>query len=232
MPDIDAFALKTPEERGGEYVRRLVRDLGLTIEQAAGLVGNLLYESGGFAKLQEVHPLIPGSRGGFGVAQWTGRRREAFEDYARKHGLSVNTDACNYGFLITEIRGLTSFYARLRAARDLAEACHITHVSYECPSDALDGSYRSGPDRLKWAQRALAGAQAAAPAPGAPTAPAPPRQAGPAADDVYRDLVAAAVEVLQRLLRETGDYDGKIDRLWGPQSHQAAVGFQKRISQC
>ena len=56
---------------------RLMRDLGLTDLQAAGLLGNLGHESGGFRQLQEVAPAVAGSRGGWGLAQWTGPRRVA-----------------------------------------------------------------------------------------------------------------------------------------------------------
>jgi hypothetical protein len=45
----------------------LMRDLGLTDIQAAGLLGNLGHESGGFRQLQEIAPAVPGSRGGWGL---------------------------------------------------------------------------------------------------------------------------------------------------------------------
>jgi tail lysozyme len=64
------FAQKAPG-----IMSNLTQDFGLTREQAAGLVGNFGAETGGFAKLQEVKPLVPGSRGGWGWAQWTGPRR-------------------------------------------------------------------------------------------------------------------------------------------------------------
>ena len=66
--------------RGDLYAQRapmimadLKRELGLTHEQAAGLVGNLGYESAGFKALQEGRPIS--GAGGFGYAQWTGPRR-------------------------------------------------------------------------------------------------------------------------------------------------------------
>jgi hypothetical protein len=216
------------EERGGWVVHHLMADLGLTMEQASGLVGNWAYESSGLSVLQERLPTVPGSKGGAGWAMWTGPRRLAFEDYARKRGLSINADECNYKFAVFELKGSqASFLMQLNATKDLATACKLTHSLYERPSDVLDGSYRSGPDRLKWAQRALAGARAVKAAPQGPTPVVPP---GPPPDGAFRDLVGAAVELLQRLLRETGDYDGKIDRLWGPASEQALMSFQRRAA--
>ena len=45
---------------------RLMRDLGLTDLQAAGLLGNLGHESGGFRQLQEIAPAVAGLPGRLG----------------------------------------------------------------------------------------------------------------------------------------------------------------------
>ncbi|MDB4356384.1 phage tail tip lysozyme, partial [Akkermansiaceae bacterium] len=66
------------QSTSAQLVKDLMRDFGLTEFQAAGLVGNLAYESGNFKQLQEKEPLIPGSKGGYGFAQWTGVRRDGF----------------------------------------------------------------------------------------------------------------------------------------------------------
>jgi hypothetical protein len=150
----------TWEQRGGWVVRRLEKDAGFTIEQAAGLVGNLGYESNEFRTLQEIKPLIPGSRGGAGWAQWTGPRRRNFEAWCAENALSPSSDKANYGFLLHELKGdFKGFAAKLRLVLSIEDACRMTHEVYERPSDVLDGSYRSGPARLKYAKRALAGAQ-------------------------------------------------------------------------
>jgi hypothetical protein len=70
-----------------QLMSRLQSDYGLTREQAAGFVGNLAHESGGFGTLQEVKPIIPGSRGGYGYAQWTGPRRRAYEAWTGERGM-------------------------------------------------------------------------------------------------------------------------------------------------
>lgn len=161
MTDFDMPETGTWEQRGGWVVRRLEKDAGLTVEQAAGLVGNLGYESGGFKLLQEIKPLVPGSAGGYGWAQWTGPRRRAFEKWCVENALFPHSDEANYGFLLHELLGdFKGFASRLRKALTIEDACRLTHEHYERPQDVLDGSYRSGPDRLKWARRALAGAQA------------------------------------------------------------------------
>lgn len=88
---------------GARLMSDLQRDLGLTRAQAAGIVGNLDHESGGFASLQEIAPVVPGSRGGYGYAQWTGPRRRQFEEWAEARGLPLNSYEANYGFLRYEL---------------------------------------------------------------------------------------------------------------------------------
>ena len=159
MTHFDMPEAGTWEQRGGWMVRRLEKDLGLTLEQAAGLVGNLGYESAQFKTLQEIKPLIPGSKGGFGIAQWTGVRRRNFEAWCSENGLYPHSMEANYGFLLHELRGdYKSFADRLRRALSVADASRLTHKEYETPSDVLDGTYRSGAARLRLAERALAGA--------------------------------------------------------------------------
>ncbi len=69
---------------------KLIDDLksqfGMTTEQAAGFVGNLWHETGGFKFMQELKPTIKGSRGGLAFAQWTGDRRDDFENLLKELG--------------------------------------------------------------------------------------------------------------------------------------------------
>lgn len=88
---------------GSRLVNDLMRDYGLTRNQAAGVAGNLDHESGGFNTLQEINPLVPGSRGGYGYAQWTGPRRREFESWTSARGLDPTSYAANYGFLRYEL---------------------------------------------------------------------------------------------------------------------------------
>jgi len=58
----------TFSQKAPQVIDRLTKDFGLTKEQAAGIVGNLGHESGGFKQLQEINPL-GGGKGGYGCAQ-------------------------------------------------------------------------------------------------------------------------------------------------------------------
>jgi hypothetical protein len=81
----------------------LMRDFDLTKEQAAAFVGNLAVETGNFKYAQEIAPKA--GRGGYGIAQWTGDRREAFESWANSNDLDINSYEANYGYLKKELSG-------------------------------------------------------------------------------------------------------------------------------
>lgn len=93
------FAQKAPG-----IMANLQKDFSLTREQAAGIVGNLGHETGGFKLMQEQKPTVAGSRGGFGWAQWTGPRRRQFEAWSKQQGLDPKSDEANYGFLKHELQ--------------------------------------------------------------------------------------------------------------------------------
>lgn len=91
-----------------DLTNRLMTDLGLTREQAAGVVGNLAHETGGFKYFEEIDPVVPGSEGGIGWAQWTGPRRKEFLEWTEAQGLDPKSAEANYGFLLHELGGTHS----------------------------------------------------------------------------------------------------------------------------
>nr|WP_042671939.1 phage tail tip lysozyme [Methylobacterium sp. B34] len=130
---------------------RLMRDLGLSDVQAAGLLGNLGHETGGFRHLQEVAPAVPGSRGGWGLAQWTGPRRLAMEAWCRARGRDPADPEAGYGYLCAELRGPEApALVALRATTTLAAATEAVWRRYERPGVVAPAR------RLAWARRALA----------------------------------------------------------------------------
>ena len=131
----------------------LQQDFGLEPHQAAAVVGNLAHESGGFRQMQEVNPLIPGSRGGYGYAQWTGPRRIAFEDWSNRQGIDPNSYEANYGFLKHELTATpeSRVLEQLKQAPDPATATQVFMQGYLRPGiPGLDS-------RLKWTSRVLGG---------------------------------------------------------------------------
>ncbi len=130
------------QQIAGRLMSDLMRDFGLTRPQAAGFVGNLAHESGGFNTLQEISPLIPGSRGGYGYAQWTGGRRRQYERWSRERGLNPASYEANYGFLKHELTNTQerSVLTQLRKARSAREAALIVRRKFLRPGIPHDKS--------------------------------------------------------------------------------------------
>lgn len=197
MTPTETFTEKSPA-----IMRRLMADFDLTDIQAAAILGNLGQESAGLTAFQEVHPTVPGSRGGWGWAQWTGPRRRAFEEYCRRLHLDPRSDAANYAYLWRELSGHQPGYdysgaiTSLKRARTLPEAVKAFERGYE---RAGTPNYAS---RERWAERALA---------------------------AYRRPSGGSDEVrkIQQKLKDTGHDPGPIDGEIGPRTLaavSAAIG--------
>jgi hypothetical protein len=87
-------------------MRRLIQDVSVSEVQAAGMLGNIGWECGGFKALQEVKPVM-GGIGGLGWCQWTAARRSSFVNWLKDNGWGENyhDDEANYGYLLYELRG-------------------------------------------------------------------------------------------------------------------------------
>ena len=127
---------------GQRLMADMMRDFNLTPEQAAGFVGNLDHESGGFTSLQEINPTVKGSRGGFGYAQWTGPRRREFEGWAEANGLDPTSYEANYGFLRHELTATPEgrVLGDLRGARSVDEAARVVSNGFLRPGIVNMGS--------------------------------------------------------------------------------------------
>jgi hypothetical protein len=129
-------------------MRNLMQDFGFSKIQAAGILGNIGHECGGFKEMQELHPIS--GRGGFGWAQWTGDRRVKFETFCKNAPLDPTSDAANYGFLKQELQ--TSFkgvISKLKSAPSVEEAVKIFEANYEIAGIVNIVS------RIQWAKKAL-----------------------------------------------------------------------------
>jgi hypothetical protein len=78
---------------------------GLPPHIAQGVTANMIAESRLDPGINEIAPLVPGSRGGFGLNQWTGPRRKALEEAARQRGVPVNDLDFQLDFTMEELRG-------------------------------------------------------------------------------------------------------------------------------
>lgn len=139
-------------------MRLLMRDFGLDDLSAAAIVGNLGHESGGFRFLQEKKPLIPGSKGGYGWAQWTGPRRRQYEAYCKRNNLDPASDKANYGFLFVELTGSEkAAIPAVKAAVGLAAKVKAFELKFE------RAGIKHYPSRNNYATQALKAYHAAEP---------------------------------------------------------------------
>lgn len=131
-------------------MRVFIRELRISPISAAAILGNLGHETGGFTLMQEVKPVVAGSRGGFGWAQWTGPRRKAFEAWAKAKGLDIRSFEANCGYVIHELKGeYAASLSALKAATTLRDKTIAFERSYE---RAGVKHYES---RVRYAERAL-----------------------------------------------------------------------------
>jgi hypothetical protein len=72
---------------------------------AQGMVANMIAESRLDPGINEIAPLVPGSRGGFGLNQWTGPRRRALEAEAQARGVPVSDLDFQLDYTLEELRG-------------------------------------------------------------------------------------------------------------------------------
>lgn len=139
------------ETNAVKYMVDLIRDFKFADFQAAGIVGNGGYESGGFTKLQEINPTA--GRGGYGDFMWTGPRRVEFENWLARNamkGWTVDTYEANYSFLFRELVGPESATVpAVKATKTLEEATQVFMEKFERPGvPALPG-------RIEWAKKAF-----------------------------------------------------------------------------
>lgn len=143
-------------EKAPGIMALLMADFGLDAEGAAAILGNLGHESGGFKFLQEKQPLVPGSEGGYGWAQWTGPRRRAYEAYVERNGLDPASDKANYGWLWVELKGdEAKAVPAVKAAGTLYEKVVAFELAFE------RAGVKAYDSRLSWANKALAAFHAA-----------------------------------------------------------------------
>lgn len=215
---------------------RIVEDLIREIPSwepidAIAALGNIGHECAGFNLMQETKPLIPGSRGGWGWAQWTGPRRRAFEKWVAERGLDPSSYEANLGFLLVELRG----------SEKAAVAATKRAITLEDKVKAFEQKFeRAGikhyPSRVTYAQRALRlwkqkhGDAAPADPAGPAEAPRPPARA-PVPEPRPNVLTTTEIRAFQQRLRDkgyvmVGEPDGKM----GPRTRAAITAFQTENS--
>lgn len=175
----------------------LQADFKISKESAAAIIGNAGHESGGFKSLQEIKPTVEGSRGGYGVMQWTGPRRRDFEAYCKRNGLNPKAMETNYAFLFVELKGAEGksgrVIERVEAAKGLEAKTEVFMKEFLRPGIPHLSS------RVVWANRALQAAEGYVPL------PQPPKHGeGPVAPlpAPKKSLLVLIIEFLLKLFRK------------------------------
>lgn len=96
---------------------------GLPEHIADGFIMNFQDESGLNPGINERNPIVPGSRGGFGLYQLTGPRRRAYEAYAAENGVNPADVDAQLDWLMYELQGPEAKAAQsIFAAQNAGEA--------------------------------------------------------------------------------------------------------------
>jgi len=128
---------KDYNQNAAYMIDAVMQDYHLTREQSIGVVAHFSHESGLNAGINEKKPLIAGSRGGFGIAQWTGPRRKELEKFARDNNIPVDSIETQRKFLKHEIdnnKGLRAIMADVRKTKTSREAAD-TFLPFETGND-------------------------------------------------------------------------------------------------
>ena len=149
------------EENVVGMMEKLIADFGAEVDTAAAVFGNAGHESNGFRSLQEKKPLVKGSRGGYGIMQWTGPRRRLYEAYCARNHLDPGAMGTNYAFLYVELKGEEGSNGRLI---DVMNALPTLEAKTKV---FMERFLRPGiphlDSRVIWAKRALAAYRAVHP---------------------------------------------------------------------
>lgn len=213
------------QEKAPAVMGALIARFGLSVEEAAAIAGNTGHESGGYKQMQELRPVVAGSAGGLGIAQWTGPRRRAYTAFCAARSLDPRTVEGGIAFLLheletTETRGLEA----VRRPGSLEDKVKAFENAFE------RSGVKAYASRNKWARIALEAYSAgpvSVPVPPSPTAPAP------STEDKRRlwaeqRLAAYEITALQKRLAEMGlaQIVGAADGLWGWRTAAAVYALQ------
>ena len=116
------------------------------------ILAHLGHESAGFnVGINEQNPIVANSRGGFGLAQWTGDRRRRLEAFASKNGMPLNSLDTQYAYMKQEPE-FQKYIGAVKGSSSMEEAAQA-FAPYESGGDprwvAAWGS------RLKWGRTAM-----------------------------------------------------------------------------
>jgi hypothetical protein len=127
IPNTGSFVDKAPTLN-----QKLMTDFNLTNEQASGITGNLGYESAGLQT--NINEASGG--GGYGLAQWTGSRKQDLINYSNANGLDSGSMDAQYGFLSQELNtNHANALAAVRNTSTVADSTTAFQNTFELPQN-------------------------------------------------------------------------------------------------
>lgn len=164
----DLSGAMQPAGTGDWFIDGLIQR-GMPRHVAEAFALNARDESGMDPGINEIAPLVPGSRGGFGLMQWTGPRRKALEAFAAERGVSVSDPNLQMDFLMYELQGPEAgAWNAISGAKDTPTAAAAIVNKFLRPAEAnrakreaayLGGDAKYTPAGETYAGNALATAQ-------------------------------------------------------------------------
>lgn len=107
---------------------------GLSQVQAAGVVGNLVVESGANLDPRAAGDMQNGSPTSFGVAQWHNERWQALVNWAASKGLDPWQRTTQYAFYMAELNGSERRAGNMLRAATTPEQANLAGLAFERPS--------------------------------------------------------------------------------------------------
>lgn len=104
-PNSSGSTASIPSGERAAYIREGLINRGLQPHVADAFLVNFKDESGLDSNINEHNPIVPGSRGGFGLYQLTGPRRNAYESFAAQRGVHPGNIDAQLDFMISELQG-------------------------------------------------------------------------------------------------------------------------------
>lgn len=145
---------------GGKVDARFITEglvkRGLPLHVAEGFALNAGDESGFDPGINEINPVVPGSRGGFGLFQWTGDRRVRLENLAAQRGVPASDPELQLDVVALELQG---------PERRAAESILNTSSTSEAAAAVVTDFLRPAPEnRDRRVAKFLGAPQSSAPA--------------------------------------------------------------------
>lgn len=131
-PAVREGSASMPQTAEAATIRDGLVQRGLPPHVADAFVLNMQDESGLNPGINERNPIVPGSRGGFGLYQLTGPRRRAYEAFAAQRGVDPSDVDAQLDFLVTELQG-----PEARAAQSILSAPDTATAAQAIVNDFL-----------------------------------------------------------------------------------------------